>query len=263
MKTPNKKNVICLYGRRNDRIQPKGEPCYWTDWRKLRADRERLTGHAPFWVNVTSESTDPIFRDMSPMRLGPVDCYKEGGRMVTAASVEVAWQYSKVYSHKKVDGEMIDISERFIARTARGKMYPTDEWFRWRDEAYTNPCFAHKHPQFEANKNQVRRAFPRGSVVAFWFWNGTILNSIEARQQIYATLYSKFVVKTPGFQQLRDTVEKGDDLFIFDRDGYDWLRLGMTPVDCLRAKHSFGHGMVTAFLLLGIDPKNLITNSKQ
>jgi hypothetical protein len=263
MKTPKKNNVLCLYGRRNDEKPKKGEPCYWTDWRQLRKDRKRLTGHPPYWVNVTTAGTDPIFRGMSPMCLGPVNCYKEGGRMVTAVNVEVAWQYSKVYSHIKQDKELIDVSKRFISRTASGKIYPTDEWFRWRDEAYTNPCFAHTHSQFEANKNQVRRGFPGGSVIAFWYWNGRILNYVEARQQIYAKLYSKFVIKTPGFKQLRDVMEKGDDLFIYDRDGYDWLRLGMTPAECVRAKHSFGHGMVTAFLLLGIDPTNLITNSKQ
>lgn len=260
MKNCSQKNIICLYGRRNDRHPPKGKPRYWTDWRALRAERERLTGRKPFWVNVTTGSTDPIFRAMSPMQMGPVSCYFEQGRMVTAVNVEVAWQFSKVFSYVKENGRLINVRERFITRDTEGNARPSAQWFAWRDAAYTNPRFVHTHPEFERNKMQVRRPFPGGSVVAFWYWDGKILDSVQARQQIYAALYEKFVKRTEGYKQLRRAMQRGKDVFIYDRDGYDWQRLGMTPADCLRAGHSFGHGMVTAFLLLGLEPTKLITN---
>lgn len=260
MKKPGNGNVLCLYGRMNDQHPQAGQPCYWTDWRALLKARETSTGRAPLWVNLTSESTELEFREMSPMYMGPVRCYREKGRMVTAVSVETAWQYSKVYSHVKIDGELIDLRGRFISRDTKGDSIPSAEWFRWRDEAYHNPCFSHGHPRFEVNKKHIRRAFPRGSVVAFWYWGGKILNSIQARQQIYAKLYKQFVVKTVGFRKLRAALHRGEDVFIFDRDGYDWLRLGMSPAECIRASHSFGHGMVTAFLLHGIEPTSIIKN---
>jgi hypothetical protein len=52
-------------------------------------------------------------------------------------------------------------------------------------------------------------------------------------------------------------------LKIFDRDGYDWVDLRMTPADCVKdPNHSFGHGMVIAFLLQNIDPTKLVTNGQ-
>lgn len=120
VKTPNPQNVICLYGRKNPRIPPQGKRLYWTDWRALLEDRRRVSGREPFRANVTSESTDPDFRALSPMLMGPVECYRENGRMITAVSVEVAWQYSKVYSHVRQGNQLADMSNRFITRDAGG-----------------------------------------------------------------------------------------------------------------------------------------------
>jgi hypothetical protein len=258
VKTPNPQNIICLYGRKNPRIPPQGKRLYWTDWRPLLEDRRRVTGREPFRANVTSESTDPDFRALSPILMGPVECYRENGRMITAVSVEVAWQYSKVYSHIRQGNQLVDISNRFITRDAEGNLRPSQEWFHWRDAAFNNPAFNHTHPGFKSSKKRVRRAFPGGSKVAFWYWDGEILDAVQARQKIYARLYQQFVVNTPGFRRLRQIVSQGGDLFIYDRDGYDWQRLNMSPADCVRDPHSFGHGMVITFLLKGIEPDQLV-----
>jgi len=272
---------IHLYGRMNEKDVPDGERCYWTDFEKWTAERKAITGSEPFCANVTSESTDPFFRELSPMLLGPVGCYREkrGGKWqsVSAVSIEVAWQFSKVY-REIIDetGKLEDVSERFITTDADGKPFPSEAWFAWRDAAYNNPRYRHDHPEFEVKpangrspKMTVRHPFPKGSKIAFWYWGGKILDSIQARQHIYATLYGEQVVKMRGFKLLKEAYSSRDgkpgcDLRIFDRDGYDWasLRMPMTPEDCVRAEHSFGHGMVIAFLLQGIDPTNIVPKLK-
>ncbi|MGA3179476.1 MAG: hypothetical protein ABSF38_03945 [Verrucomicrobiota bacterium] len=271
---------IHLYGRKNEKDVPDGERCYWTDFEKWFSERKAITGSEPFCANVTSDSTDPFFRELSPMLIGPVDCYREkrGGewKSVTAISIEVAWQFSKVYREitNEETGELEDVSHRFITTDAEGKQFPSEAWFAWRDAAYNNPCYRHDHPEFDVKtangkspKMTVRHPFPTGSKIAFWYWGGKILDSVQARQHIYATLYGEQVVKLRGFKLLREAFasnngKPGCDLKIFDRDGYDWASLGMTPEDCVRAEHSFGHGMVIAFLLKGIDPTNIVPKLK-
>jgi hypothetical protein len=271
---------IHLYGRKNEEVVPDGEQCYWTDFEKWCAERKTITGSEPFFANVTSDSTDPFFRELSPMVIGPVDCYREKRgvkwQSVSAVSIEVAWQFCKVYreTSNKETREPEDVSQRFITTDADGKPFPTEAWFAWRDAAYTNPCYRHDHPDFEkkqpngkTNKKIVRHPFPQGSKVAFWYWGGKMLDSIQARQHIYATLYAEHVVKTRGFKLLREAFASRDgkpgcDLKIFDQDGYDWATVSMTPEDCVRAEHSFGHGMVIALLLKGIDPTNITPKLK-
>ena len=271
---------IHLYGRKNEKDVPDGERCYWTDFETWCTERKAITGSEPFYANVTSDSTDPFFRELSPMLLGPADCYREkrGGKWqsVSAVSIEVAWQFSKVYREiiNEENGKLEDVSERFITTDADGKPFPSEAWFAWRDAAYNNPRYRDDHPEFEVKpvngkspKMMVRHPFPKGSKIAFWYWGGKILDSVQARQHIYATLYAEHVVKMRGFKLLREAYfsrdgKPGCDLRIFDRDGYDWASLGMTPEDCVCAEHSFGHGMVIAFLLQGIDPTNIVPKLK-
>ena len=254
-------NIIRLYGK-NRRHPARGQRSYWTDITTVREQRVRIAVREPALVNVTSRSSDPDFRNLSPMRMGPVECYPERGRMVSAVSVEVAWQYSKVYSHVVNDaGRLVNIRSQFIGVDSRGESGPSAQWFAWRDAAFSDPRFAHTHPEFETNKRRVRRAFPKGSQVAFWYWDGAMLDAVQARQRIYAALYERFVIKTAGFRRLREIVADGNDLILYDLDGYDWVQLGMTPTECVTdLDHSFGHGMVIAFLLQNIAPTKLITN---
>ena len=52
--------------------------------------------------------------------------------------------------------------------------------------------------------------------------------------------------------------EPGRDVRLYDYDGYDWQGLGKSPEACLHdTGHSFGHGVVISFLLLGINPAEL------
>lgn len=90
-----------------------------------------------------------------------------------------------------------------------------------------------------------------------FYWGGKLLSAVEARREIYATLYCREVVKTPEYRRL-ETLFRGGDLSIFDFDGYDFVELGMTPEDTIRdLDHSWGHGLLLALMLRGIDPRRL------
>lgn len=240
---------VRIYGK-NLRY-PRNGKSYWTDISSWKSDRFQLTGRLPRTVNVTTKSTESWSRDLSPIRIGLVDTYVENGSTLVATSVEVAWQYSKIYTHRKEDGKLV----RLNFTDSQGR--PNSNWFRWRDEHWNKPEFHWKHSDFEKNKKLVRRGFPKGSPVASFYWNGKILNPLEARREIYANLYCREVIQTNSYQQL-NTLHKSEDLAIFDFDGYDYKELGMTPEDTIRdLNHSWGHGLVLSLLLQGIDPRTL------
>jgi len=240
---------VRIHGK-NIRFPRRGKS-YWTDISGWKARRLRETGRLPGSVNVTTRSKEVWSRNLSPIRLGPVETYEENGSLLAAVSVEVAWQYSKVYSHRNEGGELVALD----FTDSQGQ--PNANWFRWRDAAWNNPRFDWRHPDFEANKKLVRRAFPKGSRVSSFYWDGKLLSAVEARREIYAALYCREVVKTPEYRRL-ETLFRGGDLSIFDFDGYDFVELGMTPDDTIRdLDHSWGHGLLLALMLRGIDPRRL------
>jgi hypothetical protein len=248
---------IHLYGRNKAE-----NAAYRTKHEKWIAQREKITGSRVLNPNVDSKGKHLIYRGLSPMLMGPVDCYREKDKLVQAVNVEVAWQYSKVYSHKMVGKKLVDISDIYIEKDSSGNIIgPTAEWFKLRDWAFTNPQFRHDHPQFKKSKSKIRRAFPKNSVVCFWYWNGRMLNRTQARQQIYATIYKRFLVKTEGYRWLKAAYNRSQDIAIFDEDGYDWKTLRKTPADCITDDHSFGHGHVIAMMLQEIDPTRLVKST--
>ena len=242
---------VRVYGK-NLRYPKKGKS-YWTDISEWKMSRFRETGHFPRTVNVTTKSPEKESwsRDLSPIRMGSVDTYVENGSLLKSVSVEVTWQYSKIYSHKNEDGKLVPLD--FTDEKGR----PNSKWFQWRDQGWNNPCFDWRHPDFEKNKKFVRRGFPKGSVVRSWYWNGKILGPVEARREIYATLYTRYVTGSPSYRRLENLFQSGD-LAIFDFDGYDYIELGMTTEDTIRdLNHSWGHGLLLSLLLRGIDPTRI------
>jgi len=248
-------NEIRLYGK-NRKHPRRGARSYWTDIEAWKRSRKKATGRFPPTVNVTSQ-TRAWSRGLSPILIGPVDTYAENGRMLQAVSVEVAWQYSKVYSHELTGGKLTPLAFQDAAGM------PNPSWFAWRDRAWTNPEFHWNHPDFKKNKRLVRRAYPKGSLVAGWYWDGRMMDAVTARREIYAALYCRHVVQTPAFQQLQALCAKGD-VAIFDMDGYDAPVLGMSPDDTIRdTGHSWGHGMLLTLMLQGVDPTTLGRNPPQ
>src|ERR1035437_9963076 len=248
---------IHLYGRNRGK-----KNAYRTKFKKWIAKREKVTGTRVVNPNVDSKGKARIYREMSPMLMGPVDCYREDGKLVQAVNVEVTWQYSKVYSHKKVDGKFVDISDIYIEKDSSGKIIgPSKVWFAMRDKAFTNEAFRFGHPRFKKNKTKIRRAFLKKSIVCFWYWDGKMMNRDQARQKIYATIYKRFLVKTEGYRWLKAAYNRSQDIAIYDDDGYDWKTLGKTPEQCITDDHSFGHGHVIAMMLQGIDSTKLVKSA--
>lgn len=241
-------NEIRLYGK-NRRHPGKGR-CYWTDIEAWVAQRAKATGKDPVTLNVTTQ-TGEWSRALSPILIGPTDTYPENGKMLRAVSVEVAWQYSKVYSHELVGDKLVPLAFQ------NGAGQPNAAWFRWRDAAWQNPKFHSGHPRFAANKGLVRRAYPRGSRVAAWYWEGKLMDAVTARREIYATLYCAAVRRMPEFQRLQALFAAGD-VRIYDIDGYDHVALGMSPEDTIHdLDHSWGHGLLLTLMLSGVDPLSL------
>ena len=240
---------IRVYGK-NRKNTPSGVRSYWTDIDGWRNRRFRETGRYPVTVNVTTQSSG-WGRFLSPMCLGPVETYTEGEKIRTAVSVEVAWQYSKVYREEKIGDDFRGLG--FIGSDGG----PTQQWFAWRDRAWSNDGFSCDHEAFKENKSRIRRGYPKGSPVGFWYWNELKMDQVTGRREIYARLYCQEVRKTDAYERIQEIASE-NDLIIYDIDGYDYVELGMTAEETVRdLGHSWGHGLILSFMLAGIDPVTL------
>lgn len=170
-------------------------------------------------IDVTSHAKD-IFRTCSPFLCGPVRLY--GG--YTAKCVENAYQYAKVY-------------REFIGEDG----LPSSAYFEWAQSGWNSSV-------------AVRRPFGYRGPKYSW-WDGEKLDLIESRRKIYIPLYSKAVVKTPGFKELQRLYAAGENLCLIDYDAYDMDSLGYTPDDVINDDtRTLGHCFVLKFLLEGHIP---------
>jgi len=167
-------------------------------------------------IDVTSHAND-VFRSCSPFFVGPVSLYD--GHM--AKNVENAWQYSKVYR------EFLD-----------DQGDPSPAYFEWAERGWDD-FIAHRRPMGH-------------KVPAYSFWDGQKLDYISARKRIYIPLYSKAVVKTEGYQALKQLYDAGEPLCLLDFDAYDYKTLGYSADDVINEPtRSMGHSFVLKFLLEG------------
>lgn len=155
---------------------------------------------------------------LSPFILGPCPLYD----IWVSKNMENAWQYAKVYAtHADANGD------------------PTDAYWTW--------------AQYGWNKDRADR-YPmgRGAKPLYSWWDGQKLGYIEARKKIYAPLYSRAVEPTEAFKTLKEMYDRGDDLWLWDFDGYDHQALGMTFDDVLNCEtKKMGHAFVLAMMLEG------------
>lgn len=166
-------------------------------------------------INTTSRSTT-WSKGLSPFFCGPVDLYG----IYQAKNVENAWQYSKVYS------QHVDAAQN-----------PTEDYFLWAQTGWNKQ----KADRYPAGK---------GAKPLYSWWDGEKLLYIEARKRIYAPLYAKAVQQTEAFAELRKIYESGEDFCLWDFDGYDHVKKGMTYQDVLlNEKRKMGHAFVLAMLL--------------
>ncbi len=168
----------------------------------------------PDAINTTSSAG--WSSGFSPFLLGPVRLY--GG--LVARNVENAWQFSKVYSGQTgADGN------------------PSEGWRRWAEGGFRNP-------------RAVRYPMGKGAKPLYSWWDGERLDYVTARKRIYVPLYAGAVVETDAFRKLAEMYRRGDEIVLWDYDGYDYLELGMTLDQVLNdPTRKMGHAFVLAMLL--------------
>lgn len=169
------------------------------------------------YINTTSRSTN-WSKGLSPFYLGPIKLY---GNYVSK-NMENAWQYSKVYP------EHADENQN-----------PTQAYFDWAINGW-NDSRAQRYPM---GKNTVKPLYS--------WWNGNKLSYVDARKHIYIPLYARAVVKTNAFKKLQE-LNQEQDLWLWDFDGYNHRKLGMTYEDVMNSTSmKMGHAFVLAMILDG------------
>jgi hypothetical protein len=155
---------------------------------------------------------------LSPFKIGPCDLYGYG----EAKLMENAWQFSKVYKcHADEDGE------------------PTQAYWDWAEKGWASNT-PHRYPM------------GKGAVPLYSLWDGGRLGYVEARKRIYIPLYAAAVVVQPAYERLKGMYLQEKSIGLWDYDGYDYLKLGMTLADVLECTtRKMGHAFTLAALLRG------------
>ena len=176
--------------------------------------------------NEYDDSVAVPFSALSPFNIGPVSVYAGIVRR-EARVMEGGWQYSKVYK----------------ARTDSAGN-PTINHVRWAKAG------------FEA-RAACRFPMGRGAKPEFSLWRGEKLSYQPARLLIYIPMYVEAIVRTPAartafvkLQILRRKAAKEEkSVVLFDYDGYDHHKKGLTFADVICADRKMGHAFVLAMML--------------
>lgn len=180
-------------------------------------------------MNVTSQSRSDRGKTLSPFHLGPVPLYWG----LRARKMENAWQFSKVYR----DQVMSKVTADTRGNTTGSICVPTPEWWKWALKGW-NDTYAHRFPM------------GKGAKPLFSLWKGEKLDYIAARKRIYAPLYAYCAQKTGAWSWLLKQYESGEDIYLWDFDGYNYKALGMNIEEVLNnPKKIMGHGHVLAMML--------------
>lgn len=170
----------------------------------------------PHAINVTTSSKTWGLH-LSPMLLGPVKLYGD----FTSKTVENGWQFSKVYAKH---------SQGFLKQ-------PNAEYWKWAKRGWAAQ-WAERYPM------------GKGAIPEYSWWDGDRLDYIEARKRIYAPLYGGAVLNGDAWGLLKAEYSCNSNLTLFDYDGYDYLKLGMSLTDVLNdPTRKMGHAFVLAMML--------------
>jgi len=164
-------------------------------------------------INTCSNASTGWQRDLSPFLIGPCDLYD--GHI--AQNMENAWQFQKLYKvHADDEGN------------------PTDEYWKWAEDGWADTR-AHRYPM------------GRGAVPLCGLWNGERLGYVESRKVVYGPLYVKAVLKTEGWQTLKDIYEQEEEIWLRDWDG---RKTTQTMTEVLNdPTRKMGHSFVLKMLL--------------
>lgn len=169
-------------------------------------------------IDITSNSSDPMGRALSPFNIGPVDLY-DG---YWAYNIENAFQFSRVYPIHNFDET------------------PSQAYFDWAVKGWQT-------------RKAIKYPFGAWNIPLFSWWNGKKLSRLEAQNNIFLPLYSKAVVKTRSFQKLKDIYNSSDkDIVLLDYEGYNHRDLEMNWNDVVNhPTWPIGQGFVISMILEG------------
>lgn len=176
------------------------------------------TAKKDFHIDTTSRSKT-WSRGLSPFFVGPIQVNAQD----VSVNMENAWQYSKVFVREHVGNDG----------------HPNEKWWEWARAGWA--------------KERADR-YPMGkSAVPFFSWAfGQRLPYVQARKSLYAPWYAKAVQKTDAFARLKKEYETNKDIWLWDFDGYDHHKLGMSYLDVINCPDKkMGHAFVLAMLLEG------------
>lgn len=167
-------------------------------------------------INTTSHSKVDWQVAFSPFYLGPVKLYDN----FFSKNLENGWQYAKCYKeHVDIDGN------------------PNEEYWNWATNGWNNP-------------KAVRYPMGKGAKPEYSYWNGHKYGYVDARLKIYFPMYRDAVKHTEAFEILKE-VHKKQNIALWDFDGYDHEKMGMTLTEVLRNnKRPMGHAFVLKSMLL-------------
>lgn len=168
-------------------------------------------------ISTVSKSKSSLWRQLSPFFLGP--CKLWGDHV--SQNMENGWQYSKVYSEYENGG----------------LGHPTKRWLKWAKEGWNNP-------------KAVRYPMGKGVSPEYSWWDGKAYGYLQARAKIYIPLYVRAVSKTDAFEELQQMYKSQHEIWLWDFDGYDRRKFGMTLLDVLtNPRMKMGHAFVLAMML--------------
>ena len=232
---------IRIYGKMRQYLAKKQINPFWCDW---RPDGDWQT------VNITTRSS-AWGRALSPMFVGPVEL-PGVTPAATAANIESAWQYSKVYSVVQ------DTAGRRRCHLDEN-LNPTAAWWEFARAGWAETRFSVTDPEFEKWKGVLRHPVSKlpdakqKAQPAFVWWNGKRISYIEGRQAVYGKLYTDMIVKTEAFARLKGMADCGENIAMFDFDGTDHVGLGRSYESLLNdPSRPFGHGLLLCMLLEGV-----------
>lgn len=169
-------------------------------------------------IDCTSNSDSDMGRALSPFNVGPIETY-DGD---FAYNIENLYQFSKVYFCHNNDGE------------------PTDAWNEWRINGWHT-------------RKPIKHPFGAWNHCLYWMWDGKKMDRLQAQKEIFISNYSKAIVKTPAFQELKKLYNTTDtNIILIDYEGFDHRLLNMSWDDVVNHKDwPIGQAFVCAMLLEG------------
>lgn len=177
-------------------------------------------------INTTSKDNSDLGKKFSPFLLNNIPIYDNK----IAKNLENAWQFSKVYK------EYVDDNGD-----------PTDKYFIWANKGWSD-TYAQRYPK------------GKGAIPLYSYWKtidkdtGKIVSHkwgyIEARKKIYFPLYAKSIINTKAFKEVKNRLDNGERIALWDFDGYDHKNRGMSYEDVVNSeKYKCGHAFVVYGLL--------------